>query len=257
MFSGGIEGGALAAACAVPFGFISVRTGVLTKGGAFMAAAIGIAVVSAQGWLWLVPLFLFLVSGVLLGRLNRNARSDVKHGKPRDAVQVFCNGGVYGIAACLPNSYSPAFMMWTSISVAMSDTWASELGMRFGGRPFDLATYSTLEKGVSGGITWVGCLGGVLGAAIMGALIAVLFDPFLSWRGMCYFIGLFGTIGTLGMLLDSWLGANLQARFDDGDGVRDQGTKKVSGYTWMTNDMVNLTSSVLLVIAVHAFIKSL
>lgn len=241
----------------IPFVWLCHRLKVLTVGGGAMAGLIAMAVVVSQGWLWLVPLFVFLISGVLLGRLNKNARSDAKHGKPRDAVQVFCNGGIYAIAACLPSSYSPAFMMWTSVSVAMSDTWASELGMRFGGKPFDLATYSTLDRGVSGGITWVGCLGGVIGASLMGIVVELLFMPTTILTAMAFMVVFCGTVGTAGMLLDSWLGANMQARFDDGAGLRDQGSRRVSGFAWMTNDMVNLISNVLMVAAVHALITSL
>lgn len=248
---------ALVAGLSVPFVWLCMRLRILTLGGGAMAGLIALTVVLAQGWPWLVPLFAFLISGVLLGKLNKNARTDAKHGKPRDAVQVFCNGGIYAIAACLPSSCSPAFMMWTSVSVAMSDTWASELGMRFGGRPFDLATYSTLDRGVSGGITWVGCLGGVIGATLMGTIVGLLFMPPALLKDMAFMVVFCGTVGTAGMLLDSWLGANMQARYDDGAGLRDQGTRRVSGFAWMTNDMVNLVSNVLLVAVVHTLITSL
>jgi ribosome-associated protein YbcJ (S4-like RNA binding protein) len=89
----------LVAVLTVPFALVAVRWRVLTLGGALMAGGIAACVVLGQGWALLVPLFVFLLSGVLLGRLNKDFGTDAKHGKPRDAVQVFCNGGVYALLA--------------------------------------------------------------------------------------------------------------------------------------------------------------
>ena len=111
-----------------PFAWITVRTRVLTRGGALMAGCIALCVVLGQGWAALVPLFLFLLSGVALGRLNRKARTDAKHGRPRDAVQVFCNGGIYALLA-LFGGFRADLWMAISICTATCDTWASEIGL--------------------------------------------------------------------------------------------------------------------------------
>lgn len=89
----------LVCALALPFTRLMVRMRVLTLGGAIMAAIIALCVVGSQGWPLLLPLFLFLLSGVFLGRLNKRVRTDTKHGRPRDAMQVFCSGGIYALLA--------------------------------------------------------------------------------------------------------------------------------------------------------------
>lgn len=227
-----------------------VRSRVLTKGGAAMAAGIGLAVIAGQGWLWLLPLLLFLVSGVLLGRLNRNARTDAKHGKPRDAMQVFCSGGVYAYVALLSPGIAHEPLMSVSICVANADTWASEIGMWARWRTWNVVTLRKVEPGLSGGISLPGLAGGVAGAVFMGTVCSVLICAMTE--GAHYFgvMVLLALPGIAGMLLDSFLGATLQAKYDDGDGRSDTGSTQVSGIQWMTNDVVNVLSNVAIVAVV-------
>ena len=63
----------------------------------------------------------------------------------------------------------------------------------------------------------------------------------------------FAAAGFLGMLLDSLLGATLQARYSNEEtgNFTDIPTNILhSGYRWMSNDAVNLLSNVLIVLAV-------
>jgi uncharacterized membrane protein len=128
----------ITAGVALPFTWLSVRRGWLTLGGAVSAALLGCAVVWAQGAQWIVPLLLFFASSTLIGKLTRNASSsDAKHGRARDAEQVWSNGGVYLAAALLLPSGSAHLGMVVSMAIATADTWASEIGMAARGRTFD------------------------------------------------------------------------------------------------------------------------
>ncbi|MFZ1688716.1 MAG: DUF92 domain-containing protein [Flavobacteriales bacterium] len=245
----------LAIVLAVVFALATVRSLMLTKGGAAMAAAIGLAVIAGQGWLWLLPLLLFLGSGVLLGRLNKNARTDAKHGKPRDAMQVFCSGGVYAYVALLSpgNAHEP--LMSVSICVANADTWASEIGMWARWRTWNILTLRKVEPGLSGGISLPGLVGGVAGAVFMGTVCGMLMSGMSE--GAHYFgvMMVLALPGIAGMLLDSLLGATLQAKYDDGEGRSDAGLVQVGGVQWMTNDVVNVLSNVAIV-AIVAWIMA-
>jgi uncharacterized protein (TIGR00297 family) len=251
--TGALFNGLLATACAVPFALLAIRSKVLTAGGALMAGGIGIAVVIAQGWLWLLPLFLFLLSGVLLGKLNRGARTDEKHGKPRDAMQVFCSGGIYALLACRDDLSRETVWMSISICVAACDTWASEIGMFAKWPTWNLATLRRVEPGYSGGVSLAGSLGGLLGALLMAVLCRWLVDPgepygsTFVWSALfaiqAFAVGLFVAFAMAGMLMDSLMGALLQVKYNDGRGVSDSGVHRVSGLAWMTNDVVNLLSN--------------
>lgn len=221
-----------------------------------MAAAIGVSVVAAQGWLWLVPLFVFLISGVLLGRLNKTARTDAKHGKPRDALQVFCSGGLYALLAVQDDCHCDLWMS-LSICVAMCDTWASEIGIYCRWPTVSIATWRRVPHGLSGGVSLAGTAGGLLGAFILANVLWSMNAPQGSCDGFfltAVNIALYGWYMLVllgfamgGMLLDSLLGSLFQATFDDGTGPSDSGTRQVGGFRWMTNDLVNLVSNAMTV----------
>lgn len=219
---------------ALPFAWATLRWRVLTRGGVFMATAIALCVVLSQGWALLLPLFLFLVSGVLLGRLDRNSAMDAKHGKPRDALQVFCNGGIYSLLAVY-DDFHVHWWMSISLCTALCDTWASELGMYFRWPTVSVVSWKRVEPGRSGGISLPGTLGG-LGAYLLGlvfhAVLTIdfgeggLFGCALSVVGITAAALLTTVFAFGGMLLDSLLGALLQVRYDDGEGCAMRGAPR-------------------------------
>lgn len=237
---------------ALPFAWATLRWRVLTRGGVLMATAIALCVVLSQGWALLLPLFVFLVSGVLLGRLNRRGTSDAKHGKPRDALQVFCNGGIYALLAVY-DDFDVHWWMSISLCTALCDTWASELGMYFRWSTVRITTWKRVAPGLSGGISLPGTLGGLFGAYLLGLVFhglltagfgeGGLFGCAISVVGIAAAALLTTVFAFGGMLLDSLLGALLQVRYDDGAGLRDAGVRRVGGLPWMTNDVVNLLSN--------------
>lgn len=253
----------LVCALAVPFTWLALRMRMLSLGGGIMAALIALAVVASQGWVWLGPLFLFMISGVLLGRLNpghgpgiKSDRTDAKHGRPRDAMQVFCNGGIYALLAVADDFHADVWMT-ISICTAMCDTWASEIGMYARWTTINIATLRRVPPGLSGGISLAGTLGGFAGAMLMGLFICAIttgHTPQPGWPVAAISVILFSwaslwfsAFAMGGMLLDSLLGGLLQPKFDDGAGVGDTGARQVSGLLWMTNDVVNLVSNALTV----------
>jgi uncharacterized protein (TIGR00297 family) len=235
----------IAAAVAVGFAWLSVRKGWLTLGGAVSAALLGCAVVWTQGPPWIVPLLVFFASSTLLGKLTRNTgTSDAKHGRPRDAEQVWSNGGVYlAVALLLPGDLAHLGMV-VSMAVATADTWASEIGMAVRGRTLDLRTGRIVPPGLSGGISLAGTMGAVAGAVVLAIAAGVLL------RTTPAFLAQIAAWGVAGMLLDSLLGAWFQVRYRAADGSwRDQpgeGPTLQRGLAWMTNDRVNLLSIALI-----------
>jgi len=182
----------------------------LTAAGAAAALAVGSATVVGVGWRGLLLLLAFLVSGSLLTR----------GGGRRNARQVLANGGVAAMAALLGSW--PAFA--GAVAAAAADTWATEIGAHSPTPPRLITSGAPVPPGANGGVTLLGTCGGVLGAAVIGALFLLLgpraTDPGSAHPGWGAVV--VAGAGVLGMLCDSLLGATLQGSEDkwlDNDGV--------------------------------------
>ncbi|MDX2279066.1 MAG: DUF92 domain-containing protein [Saprospiraceae bacterium] len=239
--------------CAIFIWFTTSRK-MLTQSGALLAVAIGLWILYQCGDIYLIPLFFFFISSTLLGKMLKvkEVSSDQKHGKPRDAFQVFCNGGIYALLPCFvgwscTTSFSIELAMFASLSVSTADTWASEIGIFLRGRTYDILRFQPIAVGASGGVSLGGTLGGLLGAICLGGLGMLYYrldNPFYN--------GFYPLVlaGFIGMLLDSVLGALVQARYlnPETGAITDvpvPGARLYSGVTWLTNDWVNLISNVL------------
>lgn len=228
------------------------RAGSLSSSGAAAAVVSGTVAVAA-GWTWGALLILFFVAGSAASRVGGQAKvarlGDVvsKQGA-RDAVQVFANGGAFTAAAILHLAHpSPLAMSLGAgaLAAAAADTWATEFGALARTPPRSILDGRPVAPGMSGGMTALGTTASVAGAALLagGALLA-------GWPGRVALGALAG--GVAGALLDSLLGAALQARrrcpacdrlterIVHGCGTP---TAPAGGVAWMTNDVVNLLAT--------------
>jgi uncharacterized protein (TIGR00297 family) len=242
---------------AIPFCWLLIRRRSLTAGGAVTAALLGIIVVVGSGnaW-WLLPLFVFLLSSSLIGKIFpvKTQAADAKQQQPRDATQVLANGAVYGYLAafCWPLEGIlylimplPEAWLLTAMAIATADTWSSELGQYFRWPTYDLVRWRKVAPGLSGGVSWPGTLAGLAGSAFLVATCWWLV-PYAAPRSLLIIV----VGGFLGMLLDSVLGSLFQAKYqDDTTGALSDspgdGKTLVKGYAWMTNDLVNFLAILL------------
>jgi len=198
----------------------------------------------------ILPLIL-LIGGTLLTKLNKQASDKMG----RNAKQVFANGGIGLLCLLLyywthNDLYYLAFL--TSFAISISDTFSSEIGQYFKGKTFDIYSLNPMPSGLSGGISWIGTLGGFIGAMVC-TVISFLFlkiqlsDAFLV-----------GALGYAGMLLDSLLGSRIQAKYlDENHALTEINSGQlVKGYSWCTNDVVNLMANALTVV-VFILVRSL
>lgn len=239
----------LAAAVAVLVAAAGTAAAWLSAGGWLAAAGVGTAVLAGGGWRGGVLLGLFFVSGSLLSGAAERAgvsASDVKGGT-RDAVQVLANG-LWAGAGALAIPVAPE-LGWTilaaSLAAAQADTWATEIGTRSPQPPRLITTGEHVRRGTSGAVTVLGTAAGVAGAGAV-ALAAVILGAPMPAR----WAALLG--GTVGMFVDSVLGATLQAAYrcercgmDTERALHDCGHAAVlrRGRPWLTNDVVNFTGS--------------
>jgi uncharacterized protein (TIGR00297 family) len=219
----------------------------LTTTGALAATAVGTAILWRTGWPGLAALGAFFVGASLISRLAPDpARRhfDAK-GQQRDAAQVLANGGAAALGTLLVPVDAALWVVTASLAAAAADTWATSTGGWSRSEPRFVLTGARVAAGTSGGMTLAGNAGSVVGGltvAVSAGLIAG------DWKLMASC----STIGVLGMILDSLLGATVQARFHcpgcDQPTERSphrcgEAARLTGGVGWLTNDGVNAVAT--------------
>jgi len=182
----------------------------LTPAAGFTGALIGGATYAGGGYPGLLLLALFFILGTAATSWQKEKkltiRDNAAHQSTRTSGQVIANGGVAAIAGMLAlifPSHQPLFRLAlaASLSSATADTLASELGMVYGRRFFNILTWKTDQRGQDGVISIEGTFAGMIGSAIIGAVFILT-----SQSGAKDFLIIF-LAGTFGNLIDSLLGA--------------------------------------------------
>lgn len=227
----------------------------LSISGGYGAFLLGLFMFGMGSWSTMLPLIgFFFLSSILSKIADRSSRSDYvsKKGSQRDIVQVYANGGfplIFAIAWYL-SDLSIDWLYWAflaSLAAATADTWETELGSYSKSLPFDILGFNPVPRGYSGGISWIGTFGGLLGAGVIG-LIGVFFAP-MDLNPLL--LGLIVISGFLGSIVDSILGSSIQAKFECSSCRKpteklmhcETETRHVSGILWFDNDWVNLAGS--------------
>jgi uncharacterized protein (TIGR00297 family) len=226
-------------------------------GGAIAGMAVGTGLLASAGMPAFAILGAFFFSSVFLGRLGKGRRDEaalvvVKGGK-RDTWQVLANGGV-GLLTALAYGISrqPAFLVACGVAFAeaTADTWASEIGVLSPTRPRSILSRKELPAGASGGVSRLGTLASLAGAVMVGLIFMA------GYRGLLGYAEAFRAAiwvaagGFAGAVIDSVLGATVQAQYEcslSGKLTERPKTDGVlnalkGGYRWVTNDVVNALS---------------
>ena len=194
--------------------FLSLKLKKLTFGGALTGGLIGFIVFLGTGYLGIVLLVFFFISGTLVTAYQANSKHEnvkiTQDESRRTAGQVFANGGFAAMVALFAH-FNPESsdmyitMMAASLAVATSDTFSSELGTVYGKRFYNCLSFKPDVKGENGVISIEGIVFGLIGAA----LIAILYFAF---TGNVYYVICICIAGLFGNLTDSVLGATLERK---------------------------------------------
>lgn len=202
-------------------------------------------------------LIMFFVFGSLISKIT-NPTKDLAESKQeftgaRTSEQVFANALLPTILVWLnhlsPGNNTHMLVAFALFSTSFADTFASELGMLFNSRVVSILDFKQMPAGVSGGISLPGTVSGLFGAFI-GASFAINY-------GITSVI-VVSLLGFFGMILDSYLGAKFQRKFKvDGDILDFSKGKSVliSGYSWISNNTVNVLSQAIILIIAFLIIK--
>ena len=228
----------------------------LDSGGASGAWIMGVIVLWTLRFEGFFVFLLFFVSctvvGKISGKIRKNQKGDVegKKGHRRDFMQVLANGLMTTIAACIwwvSGKNAALIMFGAAVAEATSDTFAGEIGRLSKKPPVSIRTFRPVPVGLSGGITVLGTFAAFVSSAVIALAWFLLFQG-ASFHGAA----LVCLMGFAGAVLDSWLGASVQAHYIDPDtgGLTEHEEKNgmklelSRGIRWVDNDMVNLMSNV-------------
>ena len=233
---------------AVLIAFLGYRFQSLTKSGAVAAVIVGTIIFGFGGYVGAATLLFFFISGSILSRLPRKLATEKV---ARDWKQVLCNGGAAALAVLLVHfvpSYrqSATLFFFGSLGAATADTWATEFGTRSTMRTYHILSFRPIERGLSGGVSVAGIIASVVGAFCCSLIPFFLLpgDDFLCGLFLAPVVPIVTAAGVIGSILDSIIGASLQAKYRTLEGkiveAPQAGAHLLSGVSWITNDVTNL-----------------
>ncbi|MBZ0324351.1 DUF92 domain-containing protein [Enterococcus casseliflavus] len=239
----------------------------LTISGALAAILCGTLVIGFGPWYSIFLIGFFFASSGIIGLLKKMRSQPelavLAKGARRDAKQVFANIAPSIFALLLAFWTKEPLFLWgfvAGIASCTADTWGSEIGVLSPSAPRHLLTGKKLPPGLSGGVSWLGTA-----ASLAGSLaITGLFATALWLNGKPFSFDLWLTLTVLGFcgsLLDSLLGATIQVRYQcpvchqytEKKVHHDVATKQVGGLSFVTNEGVNLLTSIVIVILTVCF----
>lgn len=252
---------------------VAYRVRFLDASGTLVAAAMGLCVGYTMGPVFLGVLVVFLVLNGLFTKMGYVKKALLGAAEPKGGARtwrsVVANGLVATVFAVL-GAFFPSHMVLLgfmgAIASASADTASTEVGLLSGSKPRLITSLAPVEPGVSGGVTPLGLLGGLVGALSIGFVglyavhtiygapqIASLAhsDPFVSVRNITRYAWAITVGGFVGGVADSLLGATLQAKYvcsvcgkatekAEHCGAR---SRHIRGLRRLDNDMVNLVAT--------------
>jgi uncharacterized protein (TIGR00297 family) len=241
--------------------YMGFAKGALSPSGAAGAVVVGTSIFWLGGWIWGVLLIAFFVSSSLLSRYREGEKESLAEkfakGHRRDLGQTLANGGAGVILAVGSALFPHPFWLAAyvgAMATVNADTWATELGVLSRVKPRLITTGRPVEVGTSGGVSRLGTLSAMAGGAFVGAiagLLQVVTGGALLNGFLLLLSGLVG--GLVGSFVDSLLGATVQAIYFcevcDKETERTVHrcatvTRRLRGWRWLNNDLVNLISSI-------------
>lgn len=184
--------------------------------GSFAALTLGLVVGVFGGLRWLMVLLLFLTISFTATKYRYNFKKNIaqQEGKKgeRGWNNVIANGLIPALIVLLSLFFSKgvaALIFISSISVATSDTLASEIGL-LSEKVYMITNLKRVERGVNGGVSWLGTTFAFSGALLTSLIGWVLLSPVLPENIFLILIPI--SVGFLGCQIDSLLGATLEGK---------------------------------------------
>lgn len=201
--------------------FIAYKKSSLSKSGLLAATFYGMGIYIFGGLYFFIIMIGFFISSSLFSHFKSSKKSKFdKIGEKtgvRDYTQVIANGlpsFIFGFLYYITGNQIYILGVVTALASANADTWASEVGLLSKSNPVSIITWEPIEKGVSGGISLLGTFASLMGAAFISLISIAGYVISFGNNGKLLLLFILPTLGGfLGSLIDSILGATVQAKY--------------------------------------------
>jgi len=197
---------------------IAYKLRMLTFTGALASLLVGYTVGVFSSIEWLILLIAFTLIGLAVTKMDINEKN--KHGLQEGNFGERTHKNVLGVGvpACifaflyglLHNLYGTHYDLAmtvafiTTLTVAASDTVASEIGIR-DKKVWLITTFERVKRGTNGGVSVLGTVASVVASAFTGVI-----GWLLIFRGIDAYVLIPIAMGVVGNVLDSVLGATIE-----------------------------------------------
>jgi uncharacterized protein (TIGR00297 family) len=196
------------------------RMRVIDRWGAIAAAPMGFVILYFGSILWFFVLLIFFVTASLFTKYKYKQKQKMGLSEGNSGARgwksVIANGGPAAALAILYylSHNNPVFTLsfTGSLSFALSDTVATEVGLLSKTKPRSILNWKEINIGQSGGVTVTGEIAALTGSFLIGTVCALLLS-----EGMLLHIRVILpaaiTGGMIATNIDSILGATIQAKY--------------------------------------------
>lgn len=189
--------------------------------------------------------FIFFVS-----KLKKIIKNKKTKEKPRNFLQVLINGGLGTLFIILYGIFNKNKLLILSIitlSGCFIDSISSDIGVLSKKEPYDFIKRKRIEKGVSGGISYLG----TISALISSFLIALITTKTINLSN--YYIILITGLIFFQTIIDSIFGSLFQVKYictkcnkiTENKEHCNKITNYFEGVSWINNNVVNIMSSII------------
>ena len=244
---------------ATPFVILLVlRRRALTRDGIAAALFLDLAVSVSLGNFGFLTLLFFFAVAVLLDHIKKEKKEKIlsareEKGTRRDAFQVLANAMLpVSSAVFFFLTQKPMFLLpfVAGMAEALADTAASSVGV-LSSSAFDLFRMRRCERGISGGMSWLGT-GMALLSSFALSFFTCLFGQITPFAAL-----IAALLAFLGSVFDSFLGSLFQVKYrcvvcrrlTEKRECHGMKTERARGIPFLDNDLVNLFSSLFTVLA--------
>jgi len=192
-----------------------------------------------------------VVVDLFFGKKSKSVTIEInqKNGA-RDAIQIMANCLIAVIAVILcqiADNVLFTVVFFATISEAVGDSMASDIGVLSKRCPVDICTLKPIEPGLSGGVSALGFFASLIMCLYCAIVYYFLFNRNIMFSMVIVFSAVFGVI------CDSIIGSKLQAKYmcvccgkiTEKNIHCDMNTVLVSGIKILDNCMVNFVSNII------------
>jgi uncharacterized protein (TIGR00297 family) len=199
---------------------LAYKVRIIDKYGAIVALPVGFITLYFGSILWFSILLIFFITGSLFTKYKYRQKQSMELAEDNSGARswksVVANGAPAAAFAILYylSHNNPTFTLFFigSISFALSDTMATEIGLLSKSKPYSIVTGKKIDTGQSGGITIQGEIAALIGSLFIGSICeSFLSDGAFSQMHVILLAAITG--GMIATNIDSILGATIQAKY--------------------------------------------